>query len=169
MISVDDPTIYFEKACSIRGPFVYGFLDLFSGSGESWQFSLAMEDSRHIESTLDGHRHGYGTPEKTMGHDVMPSVQVTKPGPQHNLSGKTALRAATAKLEILDEKSEEESSTDTFSDQPEESDGNATSSEVNACHHSLFKICFVFIQILWSKVKLLVKIWTKSEVIWKCQ
>lgn len=129
MISVDGQTNYFEKACLIRGPFVYGFLDLFSGSGESWQFSFAMEDSRHIDSILDGRRHGYGTPEKTVGHDVMPSVQVAKQGPQHNLSGKTALRTATAKLEMLDEKSEVESSTDTFSDQPEESDGNATSSE----------------------------------------
>lgn len=129
MISGDEPTMYFEKACLMRGPFVYGFLDLFSGSGESWQFSLAMEDSRHLDSTLDGRRHGHGTPEKTTGQDVMPSVQVTKQGPQHNLSGKTALRTATAKLEMLDEKSDEESSTDTFSDQPEESDGNATSSE----------------------------------------
>lgn len=144
MISVDEPTKYFEKACLIRGPFVYGFLDLFSGSGESWQFSLAMEDSRHIDSTLDGRRHGYGTPEKTIGNDVMPSVQVTKQGPQHNLSGKTALRTATAKLEMLDEKSEEESSTDTFSDQPEESDGNATSSEVNACRYSFVQDMFCF-------------------------
>ncbi|WOH08018.1 hypothetical protein DCAR_0727454 [Daucus carota subsp. sativus] len=127
--SVDEPPIYFEKACLMRGPFVYGFLDLFSGSGESWQFSLAMEDSRHMDSTLDGHRHGYGTPEKTIGHDVMPSFEVTKQGNLRNLSGKTALRTSTANLEMLDEKSEEESSSDTFSDQAEESDGNATSSE----------------------------------------
>lgn len=140
MITVEEPTMYFKKSCLTRGPFVYGFLDLFSGSGESWQFSLAMEDSRHIHSSLDGHRHVYGTPEKTIGHDVIPSVQVTKPGLQRNLSGKTALRTATAKLEMLDEKSEEENSTDTFSDQPEESDGNATSSEVNACCYTFFKI-----------------------------
>lgn len=123
----------------MRGPFVYGFLDLFSGSGESWQFSLAMEDSRHMDSTLDGHRHGYGTPEKTIGHDVMPSFEVTKQGNLRNLSGKTALRTSTANLEMLDEKSEEESSSDTFSDQAEESDGNATSSEVNACCFSILQ------------------------------
>lgn len=36
-------TLLFSKGVSLRGPFVFGFIDLFSGSGESWNLSVGMD------------------------------------------------------------------------------------------------------------------------------
>lgn len=118
-------TVSCDKSCFPAGPFVYGFLDLFSGSGESWHWGLAMEANGQINSTIDGSRHAYGTLEKAIDHDVKPLLQETKQGPQ---------RASTVKLDILEEESEDESkTTDSRTSLSNESVGNATISEVMEC------------------------------------
>ncbi|KAL4567577.1 hypothetical protein LXL04_023165 [Taraxacum kok-saghyz] len=35
-----------------KGPFVYGFIDLFMGSGESWPWGLSIEESNNKDNTL---------------------------------------------------------------------------------------------------------------------
>ncbi|XVF29350.1 hypothetical protein REPUB_Repub15cG0113100 [Reevesia pubescens] len=44
-----------NKSCSSRGPFVYGFIDLFSGSGESWNWPMDMDKNRGIVSAVQSH------------------------------------------------------------------------------------------------------------------
>ncbi|CAN1247951.1 eIF-2-alpha kinase GCN2 [Linum perenne] len=39
-----------NKNCFSTTPYVYGFLDLFSGSGESWHWGLPLDDNRVIKS-----------------------------------------------------------------------------------------------------------------------
>lgn len=122
MFSENEISFSCDKYFSAAGPFVYGFLDLFSGSGESWNWGLAMEDNGQIHSSLDGTAHAYGTPEKAIDYDAKPVLQETKQCPP---------RASTVKLDILEEESEDESkTTDTRTSFSDESNGNATLSEV---------------------------------------
>ncbi|GLT53273.1 hypothetical protein SLA2020_265560 [Shorea laevis] len=38
-----------------RGPFVYGFIDLFSGSGESWNWGFVMDEKSVMNSSVQPH------------------------------------------------------------------------------------------------------------------
>lgn len=40
-----------NKSCSLKIPLVYGFIDLFSGCGESWHWGLRMDENKRL-STL---------------------------------------------------------------------------------------------------------------------
>lgn len=68
-----------NKTCSSRRPFVYGFIDLFSGSDESWQWGLDLEESHGINpsvqsQTLDRTKHGYDVLENKIDQKGKPSV-----------------------------------------------------------------------------------------------
>ncbi|KAE9452853.1 hypothetical protein C3L33_15257, partial [Rhododendron williamsianum] len=53
--------------CS-RGPFVYGFVDLFSGSGESWHWGLELEESYGINPSVQS---------RTLENKIDPKVKPT--------------------------------------------------------------------------------------------
>ncbi|TYH49682.1 hypothetical protein ES332_D10G153100v1 [Gossypium tomentosum] len=66
-----DVAISSNKGSSSRGPFVYGFIDLFSGSGESWNWPVDMDKSRGIISAVqslasDGRDIGYDFQQKKL-------------------------------------------------------------------------------------------------------
>ncbi|MBA0696223.1 hypothetical protein Goari_002797, partial [Gossypium aridum] len=66
-----DVAISSNKGSSSRGPFVYGFIDLFSGSGESWNWPVDMDKSRGIMSAVqslasDGQDIGYDFQQKKL-------------------------------------------------------------------------------------------------------
>ncbi|KAG8481278.1 hypothetical protein CXB51_026106 [Gossypium anomalum] len=66
-----DVAISSNKGSSSRGPFVYGFIDLFSGSGESWNWPVDMGKSRGIISAVqslasDGQDIGYDFQQKKL-------------------------------------------------------------------------------------------------------
>lgn len=75
-----------ESSCA-RGPFVYGFIDLFSGSGESWHWGLGMDENRGVISavrshTLDGSKLEYRAKEEKLDKSVKQLTnQVIKNGP----------------------------------------------------------------------------------------
>ncbi|KAI8010263.1 eIF-2-alpha kinase GCN2 [Camellia lanceoleosa] len=129
-LSVKDATVSCNKTCSPRGPFVYGFIDLFSGSGESWHWGLEMEENHGINSSvhsqkLDRSKHGYKVLEKKIDQNVKPSViQETK---------QISLLASSVKLDTLDEECEDDcknlSASDLSRSLSGESVGNATFDE----------------------------------------
>ncbi|KAK4286606.1 hypothetical protein QN277_003135 [Acacia crassicarpa] len=93
-----------DIATSNRSSFAYGFIDLFSGYGESWNWGFGMDDtSGNISpvppSKLDAAEHAYGTEEnKSDRTSESPKMQETKQGP---------LVSPTAKLDNLGENGEE--------------------------------------------------------------
>ncbi|KAF2322118.1 hypothetical protein GH714_006971 [Hevea brasiliensis] len=119
-----DIAVSSNKNCSSSEPFVYGFIDLFSGSGESWHWGLAVDDSRAVNSSikshsLDGSKVGYEVQEKILDKASKPlTVQDANQSP---------LLFPVAKLGILEEESEDENrsvSTDSSTSVMEESVGN---------------------------------------------
>ncbi|XP_012065156.1 eIF-2-alpha kinase GCN2 isoform X2 [Jatropha curcas] len=82
-----DTAVTSNKNCSSSEPYVYGFIDLFSGSGESWHWGLAVDDNRGGNTSvkshpLDGSKVGYGVQKKKLDKVTKPlTVQETKPSP----------------------------------------------------------------------------------------
>ncbi|KAK9288122.1 hypothetical protein L1049_016570 [Liquidambar formosana] len=119
-----------NKTCSTRGPFVYGFIDLFSGSGESWHWGIGMDENSGIRSslhshTLDGSKPGYEVQEKKVDKNAKTlALQDTKQNP---------LFPPTTKLDTLEEDSEDDnksiSTTDLSRSHMEELEGNDTIGE----------------------------------------
>lgn len=65
------------RSCAV--PFVYGFVDLFSGSGESWHWGLELEESHGISpsvqsQTLERSKHGHDVPKNKIDPKVKPTV-----------------------------------------------------------------------------------------------
>lgn len=50
-LSREDGTVSYRMNYPSRGPFVYAYLDLFSGTGESWHWNLTMEQTTVISSS----------------------------------------------------------------------------------------------------------------------
>ncbi|KAG6730758.1 hypothetical protein I3842_01G096400 [Carya illinoinensis] len=113
-----------------RGPFVYGFMDLFSGSGESWNWGFEMDEKSGLNSsvqphTLEGSKLGYDYQQKGLDKNLKPSkIQDTKQG---------LLPLPTAKLDTLDEETEYSnksiSSSDSSGSPEEELAGDAIDDE----------------------------------------
>ncbi|KAI3470117.1 hypothetical protein Pfo_026780 [Paulownia fortunei] len=115
-LSEKDATVPSGRICSFAGPFVYSHVDLFSGSGELWQWNLGMEESSKIvtSQTFDGL--GNFNSDKQLDKIMKPSaVESVKPEYVHNHS----LRLGTLEEESEDETKSTDSSTG-------ESDGNGT-------------------------------------------
>ncbi|XP_028757179.1 eIF-2-alpha kinase GCN2 isoform X3 [Neltuma alba] len=93
-----------DIATSNGSSFVYGFIDLFNGYGESWNWGFGMDEtcgkiSPVPASKLDAHEHVYGTEEnKSDITSKPPKIQETKEG---------LLVSPTAKLDTSGENSEE--------------------------------------------------------------
>ncbi|KAG6768697.1 hypothetical protein POTOM_027624 [Populus tomentosa] len=93
-----DIAVSSNKSCSSRGPFVYGFIDLFSGCGESWHWGLAVDELK--SHMLDHSEVGYEVQEKKLDKITKPmTVKEAKQG---------LLVSPIAKLDTLEEESEYE-------------------------------------------------------------
>ncbi|KAF5733896.1 Kinase family protein isoform 2 [Tripterygium wilfordii] len=102
----DDITISSNKSGYARGPFVFGFLDLFSGSGESWHWSIKMDENKVAASTvqsqvLNDSKVGYDDSHANkLDKNAQPlKVQDTKQGP---------VQPPISKLDTLEEDNEED-------------------------------------------------------------
>ncbi|KAJ6741180.1 EIF-2-ALPHA KINASE GCN2 [Salix purpurea] len=93
-----DLAVSSNKSCSSRGSFVYGFINLFSGCGESWHWGLAVDELKsHV---LDHSEVGYEVQEMKLDKITRPlTVQEAKQG---------LLVSPIAKLDTLEEESENE-------------------------------------------------------------
>ncbi|XP_075085700.1 eIF-2-alpha kinase GCN2 isoform X2 [Nicotiana tabacum] len=101
-----DATASSGDTCSFGGQFVYGFLDLFSGSGESWHWSLGMNDTGCIDSLVQSHvseglTHEYDNQQKKIDQIVKPAL--------NEAAKQDSLRKAEMKLDDLEEESVGES------------------------------------------------------------
>ncbi|KAK4566733.1 hypothetical protein RGQ29_002837 [Quercus rubra] len=87
-----------------RGPFVYGFIDLFTGSGESWTWGFGIDEKGGMNfsvqpHTPEGSKLVYEVLEKQPDKNAKPlKMQDTKQG---------LLPSPTAKLDTLEEESED--------------------------------------------------------------
>ncbi|MCD7468234.1 hypothetical protein HAX54_006235, partial [Datura stramonium] len=95
-----------SDTCSFGRPFVYGFVDLFSGSGESWHWSLGINDNGRIDSLVESHvsaglNHEYDNQQKKIDQIVKPALK--------QAAKQESLCKAEMKLDALEEKSEAES------------------------------------------------------------
>ncbi|GKV13270.1 hypothetical protein SLEP1_g24305 [Rubroshorea leprosula] len=85
-----DIAISSNKSCSLGSPFIYGFIDLFSGFGESWHWTLEMDDKRRMVSSVESHalhgsKPGYNVLESELERNpeplTMDKIQVPSPSP----------------------------------------------------------------------------------------
>ncbi|CAL8993989.1 unnamed protein product [Prunus brigantina] len=98
----------FQKDIAIssnkKGPFVYGFIDLFSGSGESWNWGFGVDETSGINPsvpshTVDGSKVKHEIQEKKLDRHAEPlNLQDIK---------KSSLLSSTVKLDSLEEDSED--------------------------------------------------------------
>ncbi|KAI8566990.1 hypothetical protein RHMOL_Rhmol02G0086400 [Rhododendron molle] len=101
--------------CS-RGPFVYGFVDLFSGSGESWHWGLEFEESHGINPSVQSR-----TLENKIDPKVKPTVvQEVKQVP---------IVLPVTKLETLEEECEDNSKNISASDTSRSLSGESVGTE----------------------------------------
>lgn len=110
---------------NLRGPFVYGFIDLFSGSGESWNWGFGMD-----ENAMDSL--SFGPSKLRLDAEEEKSKRHMKPQTLQN-----ELLHPVAKLGTLEEESEEENksmsstNTSTFSMEKLVLNSNKVDKEVN--------------------------------------
>ncbi|OMO57620.1 hypothetical protein CCACVL1_25734 [Corchorus capsularis] len=108
-----DVGISSKTSCSSRGPFVHGFIDLFSGSGESWNWPMDMDKNRGIVSAVesqvsDGLKLAYNVQGKKLEKNPRPLAveekkQVPSPLP-------------VAKLDTLEEESDDDNKSESTAD-----------------------------------------------------
>lgn len=84
-----------KSSFSSKGPFVYGFKDLFSGSGDSWHMALEMDDSLKLDRKFN-----YEVLEQKFDQNAKPSTV------QDNRQGQLLL--STTKLGTLQEETEDD-------------------------------------------------------------
>ncbi|KAK9059086.1 hypothetical protein SSX86_021705 [Deinandra increscens subsp. villosa] len=102
-----------------KGPFVYGFLDLFMGSGESWHWGLSVEESNNTINSLDDLHNG----SQPSWEKVIPTMKMGV------VEGGQLKVKSTDRLDTLEEESK---STDSFTSQSEESAENVSFGEVRS-------------------------------------
>lgn len=126
---------------NLVGPFVYGFIDLFSGSGESWNWGFGLDENSGINSSV--------LPQTLNGSKIADEVQERYVRPLVLEDKKESLHSPMAKLHTLDEESEEGdkniSSTDSSTSSVEnlvETSGTAEE-EVNNLDAVLMFECFI--------------------------
>ncbi|PON64016.1 Tyrosine-protein kinase, partial [Parasponia andersonii] len=100
---IDSGSQFFHQDIAISsnlgGPFVYGFIDLFSGSGESWNWGFVLDESSAINSSVPPHTsNGSKIADEFQGKYVRPLVLEDKGDP---------LNSSMTKLHTLEEESEE--------------------------------------------------------------
>ncbi|KAL6976215.1 non-specific serine,threonine protein kinase [Sarracenia purpurea var. burkii] len=91
---------------SSSGPFVYGFIDLFSGYGESWPWGIELEENHAVNpsvqsQSLNGSKHGYEVLENKIHQKLKPTmIQEVKQVPK---------LASVKNLDTLEEECEDDS------------------------------------------------------------
>ncbi|CAL1404688.1 unnamed protein product [Linum trigynum] len=99
-----------DNNCTSTGPFVYGFLDLFGGSGESWHW-MPLDDNRMMKSiksfSSDSSKVKSGTPAVNVDPIEPSPVQAKKQG---------TFPSPVAEMDILDEESEDGNSSTSDTD-----------------------------------------------------
>ncbi|KAK6930573.1 RWD domain, partial [Dillenia turbinata] len=96
---------FHDKASNPRVPFVYGFLDLFSGLGESWHWGFGMDGNPSANSSLDSN----GSNGSKLGHQVVEKkIDKSAKTPVMNDAKKGPAFPPVAKLDVLEEESEYE-------------------------------------------------------------
>lgn len=104
-LSREDGTVSYRMNYPSRGPFVYAYLDLFSGTGESWHWNLTMEQTTVISSSthsdcLEDIKCGRQNIEKRIDSELEPvAVRESK----QVFSEKPPLRLVTVEEETEDE------------------------------------------------------------------
>ncbi|GAV69857.1 Pkinase domain-containing protein/RWD domain-containing protein/HGTP_anticodon2 domain-containing protein/tRNA-synt_His domain-containing protein [Cephalotus follicularis] len=99
-----DTEVSSNKSFCPKGPFVCGFIDLFCGSGDSWHWSLGVDNNRGTTSSVQSHRLdssnlGYKVQEKLDKNAKQPAMEGTNQG---------LLHSPTAKLDTVEEESEDD-------------------------------------------------------------
>ena len=84
---------------NLGGPFVYGFIDLFSGSGESWNWGFGLDENNGINSSVP--------PNTMIGSKIADKVQEKYVRPLVSEDKKDSLHSTMTKLRTLEEESEE--------------------------------------------------------------
>nr|GEX49592.1 eIF-2-alpha kinase GCN2 isoform X1 [Tanacetum cinerariifolium]GEX51228.1 eIF-2-alpha kinase GCN2 isoform X1 [Tanacetum cinerariifolium] len=102
-----------------KGPFVYGFLDLFIGSEESWHCGLSVEASSSTNTTLDDPPNGSQPSRDKVNQNMKMGVA------EDNKLNKVL--TSTGKLDSLEE--DISSSTDSYTSESEESVENVSIGE----------------------------------------
>ncbi|MFS7924534.1 putative transferase, protein kinase PEK-GCN2 family [Helianthus anomalus] len=113
VVTIDQPHLSRKNAtvsCDrpSKGPFVYGFLDLFIGSGESWHWGLSVEESNGTIVALDNLNNG-GQPS---WEKVDPTMKMGV------IEGAQLKVKSTERLDILEE--DDSKSTDSLASQSAE-------------------------------------------------
>lgn len=138
--------LFHQDNTNLGGPFVYGFIDLFSGSGESWNWGFGLDENRGIKTsvparTLDGKKTSSKVQEKHVQNYVRPLVfQETR---------QDSLLSPITKLRTLKEENEGDkniSSADSSTSSEEISVGNSGTSgeEVSSLDSFLMFECFIW-------------------------
>ncbi|KAK4375064.1 hypothetical protein RND71_005741 [Anisodus tanguticus] len=104
-LTCKDAEVSSGDTCSFGRPFVYGFVDLFSGSGESWHWSLGINDNGRIDSLVESHvsaglKHEYDNRQKKIDQIVKPAL--------NEAAKQESFLKAEMKLDALEEESEGE-------------------------------------------------------------
>ncbi|KAJ0603015.1 putative protein kinase PEK-GCN2 family [Helianthus annuus] len=113
VVTIDQPHLSRKNAtvsCDrpSKGPFVYGFLDLFIGSGESWHWGLSVEESNSTIVALDN-----------LNNDGQPSWEKVNPTMKMGVIEGGQLKVkSTERLDILEE--DDSKSTDSLASQSAE-------------------------------------------------
>ncbi|GJX61419.1 hypothetical protein Tco_0294319 [Tanacetum coccineum] len=92
-----------------KGPFLYGFLDLFIGSEESWHWGLSVEESSSTSTTLDDLPNG-----------SQPSQDKVNQNMKMGVAEDNKLNKVLTSMGKLDSLEEESSSTDSYTSESEE-------------------------------------------------
>ncbi|KAJ0775558.1 putative protein kinase PEK-GCN2 family [Helianthus annuus] len=113
VVTIDQPHLSRKNAtvsCDrpSKGPFVYGFLDLFIGSGESWHWGLSVEESNSTIVALDN-----------LNNSGQPSWEKVNPTMKMGVIEGGQLKVkSTERLDILEE--DDSKSTDSLASQSAE-------------------------------------------------
>lgn len=130
-----------------KGPFVYGFIDLFSGPGESWSWGFGMDEKSGKKSSVEPRR----LEDSTLGYDFREKEPDKDERPfkmQH--INQSLLPSPTAKLHTLDEETEDSnqsiSSTDSNRSLEEELVRNVTDDEEDVSNVIPNRVFFFFFE-----------------------
>ncbi|KAH1047144.1 hypothetical protein J1N35_037928 [Gossypium stocksii] len=108
-----DVAISSNKGFSSKGPFVYGFIDLFSGSGESWNWPVDMDKSTGIISAVQS----LASDGRDIGYDFQQKKLEKKPKLLEMEEKKEVVsRLPVAKLNNVKEESEDDSKSSSTAD-----------------------------------------------------
>lgn len=113
LLSRKDMAVSSIMMYSCKGPFVYGYIDLFSGCGESWHWSLGMEQSFSLKTKVSSNTFEHS---KVGHHNVDNKIEkkgkpVELQGAKQEVVQNPALQLVTVKEESEDEIKSTDSST----------------------------------------------------------